>query len=117
MDTLIPDVIRDSAPSTYAARSEDRQRRKMLTDKACQGRRAELGEAIDNIVRGLRVLRDVKSARPEMRQAFWEDTIPGLLDVIANIDAVIDRDADEEALYPPAPLDLSDLHALWETVK
>ncbi len=101
----------------YAANAEGTQRTKLLVDKVCQGRRTELAEAVDNILRGLRVLRDAQVKRPQEMRDFLSEIVPALYDQIANVDARIDADADEYARFEPSPLDLSELHAFLESGK
>lgn len=114
----MPDsLITPERMPTRSQMNEAKQRARYVVDKVCQGRRSELAEAVDNIVRGLRVLRDAQVKRPQEMRNFLSEMVPALRDQIANVDARIDADADEFARFEPSPLDLAEMDAFLEEVK
>lgn len=118
MDTFIPDVIRDSAP-TRASRLD-------LVSATCRGQGLALASAADDCAEAfaaaddlLRALKRIQAlptnSKDEMRNWLC-DTAGGALDQLGNVQGCIDKELCAYGLNPTDPLDLSELDAFWQSV-
>lgn len=120
MDTLhIPNVIRDSAPSS--ARRLDlvsaTRRSQGLALASAADDCAEAFAAADDLLRVLKRFQALPTNRKDEMRDWLCDTAGGALNQLANVQGSIDRELDRLGLYPTEPLDLSELTAFWEGVK
>lgn len=111
-DSLSP--ILDSAPrgaTRLQLQSASRMAQGLARSSAAE-RVSELFTAADNLLRSLRDLQHCGVSKD-----FLWDTAGGAIDQIRNAQHAIDTELDEQGVDATHPLDLSELHAFWESVR
>jgi hypothetical protein len=117
-DTLSPSVL-DSGPRG-ATRLQLESASRMAQGLAladAQQKRAEAFEAADDLLRALRRFKELHTERPQEMRDWLHDTAGGAIDQLSNVMGSIDRSLDEQGLVASEPLDLTELHAFWESVR
>lgn len=117
-DSLSPAIL-DSAPRG-ATRLQIESASRMaqgLAQADAQQKRSEAFDAADDLLRALRRFKELHTARPQEMRDWLHDTAGGAIDQLSNVQGSIDRSLDEQGLYPIDPLDLTELHAFWESVR
>ena len=117
--TLIPTAIRESAPR-HATRldmvSATRRGQGLALASAADDCR-EAFEAADDLLRALRRFQALPTNRKDEMRDWLADTAGGALNQLRNVEGTIDCELAALGCNPLEPLDLSELHAFWESVR
>lgn len=119
MDTLIPDVIRESAPGRATQLdlvSATRRSQGLALASAADDCR-EAFEAADDLLRALLRFQALPTNRKDEMRGWLCDTAGGALNQLRNVEGTIDCELAAIGCNPLEPLDLSELTAFWEGVK
>ena len=117
--TYIPEAIRESAPS-HATRLQLRSATRLSQGVALATAAehcAEAFEAADDLLRALKQFRALRTDRRQEMNGWLHDVAGGAIDQLGNVMGTIDKDLEAQGCNPVEPLDLSELHAFWESVK
>lgn len=118
MDTIIPAVIRESAPmraSKWDLLSAT-QRGQGLARASAKADAQETFAAADDLLRALKRIQALPTNSPGKMRDWLCDTAGGALDQLSNVQAAIDRELEAYGCNPLEPLDLSELEAFWRSV-
>ena len=113
------DSIISAEPRVYTRlqlRSANRQAQGLALADARQ-KCSEAFEAADDLLRALKRFQALPTNRKQEMRDWLHDTAGGAIDQLSNVMGAIDKNLDEQGLYPTEPLDLSELHAFWESVR
>ncbi len=118
MDTLIPDVIRESAPgrATQLDMISATRRGQGLALASAADDCREAFEAADDLLRALRRFQALPTNRKQEMRDWLADTAGGALNQLRNVEGTIDCELAALGCNPLEPLDLSELEAFWRSV-
>jgi len=117
--TYIPALIRESAPGRVSRLdlvSATRRSQGLALASAhddCQ----EAFAAADDLLRVLRRFQALPTNRRQEMNGWLHEVAGGAIDQLGNVMGAIDKDLEANGCNPVEPLDLSELHAFWESVR
>jgi len=117
--TYIPALIRESAPGRVLKWDmlSATQRAQSGALAAANEFRLEAFAAADDLLRALRNLQALPTNRRQEMNGWLHDVAGGAIDQLGNVMGAIDKDLEDSGCNPVEPLDLSELHAFWESVR
>lgn len=118
MDTIIPAVIRESAPShvTRLDLVSATRRGRGLARASAKADAQEAFAAADDLLRALKRIQALPTNRRQEMRDWLCDTAGGALDQLSNVQAAIDRELEAYGCNDLEPLDLSELEAFFQSV-
>jgi len=117
--TFIHDVIRESAPmhATQMDLVSATRRGQGLALASAHDDMQEAFAAADDLLRALKRIQALPTDRKQEMRDWLHDVAGGAIDQLGNVMGAIDKDLEAQGCNPVEPLDLTELHKFWESVK